>query len=127
MILKNDALASHDSLQGIYRVYQTQNGGTTWKSASKAIWYLQSYNSWSIGDLDDIGTGTRKIASKEVQGDNSPADIEVDKWYYQNNGWKKGNGDIIVQCLNDKGKIAMLTLEISANNALAFLYFLRLH
>ena len=112
MVLKNDVLASKGSLQGIYGVYQTTNGRTSWKSASKAIWYIPDYDDWAIGELEDIGTETRYIYSYSGQGDRSPSDVPNDEW--------NEDGDIIVQCVNDKGKIILLTLESLANIALAF-------
>ena len=111
MVLKNDVLASKDSLQGIYGVYQTTNGRTSWKSASKAIWFVPHWNDWVIGDLSNIGTGIRELKSEGDQGDRSPSDVP-------NNEWNE-DGDIIVQCVNDKGKIILLTLKSSAYNALA--------
>ena len=112
MILKNDVLASKGSLQGIYGVYQTTNGRTSWKSTSKAIWYIPYFDDWAIGDLSNIGTTTREIISNGDQGDRSPSDVPNDEW--------NEDGDIIVQCVNDKGKIIFLTLESLANIALAF-------
>ena len=119
MTLKNEVLASKGSLQGIYAVHQETNGRTSWKSASKAIWYIPDYDDWAIGELEDIGTKTREINSDGYQGDRSPSDVP-------NNEWSK-DGDIIVQCVNNKGKIILLTLDITANIALYFLCFLRLH
>ena len=112
MILKNDVLVSKGSLQGIYGVYQTTNGRTSWKSGSKAIWYIPDYDDWAIGELEDIGTTTREISAYDEQVDISPSDVPNDKW--------NKDGDIIVQCVNDKGKIILLTLESLANIALAF-------
>ena len=123
--MKNDVLASKGSLQGIYGVYQTTNERTSWKSASKAIWYVPDKKYWGIGGSINFGSLTWEIATDQVHI--SPSDVPNNKWYYYKNEWEKGDGDIIVQCVNDKGKIALLTLEISANNGLAFLYFLRLH
>ena len=101
MILKNNVLASKGSLQGIYGVYQTTNGRTSWKSASKAIWYKYSY--WAIGELEDIGKWNRGIKSNGDQGDRSPSDVPNDEW--------NKDGDIIVQCVNDKGKTILHTLK----------------
>ena len=115
MILKNDVLTSKGSLQGIYGVYQTTNGRTSWKSGSKAIWYYSRWEDRSIGELEDIGTNSHEIDSKGDQGDRSPSDVP-------NNEWNK-DGDIIVQCVNDKGKIILHTLKSSAYNALAFFLF----
>ena len=109
MILKNDVLVSKGSLQGIYGVYQTTNGRTSWKSGSKAIWFRPSWNGWVIGELEDIGTRTYEIDSRINQGDRSPSDVPNDEW--------NEDGDIIVQCVNDKGKIILLTLESLANIA----------
>ena len=113
MILKNDVLASKGSLQGIYGVYQTSNGRTSWKSASKAIWFQYGY--WFIGELKDIGTWNREIKSNGDQGDRSPSDVPNGKW--------NKDGDIIVQCVNDKGKIILLILENLGNIPLAFFVF----
>ena len=110
MILINDVLASKGSLQGIYGVYQTTNGRTSWKSGSNAIWFAPDGNDWFIGDLEDIGTETRQIKSNGDQGDRSPSDVPNDEW--------NKDGDIIVQCVNDKGKIILQTLKSSACNAL---------
>ena len=112
MILKNDVLASKGSLQGIYGVHQTTNGRTSWKSGSKAIWYYPGWKEWMIGNLGNIGTRTREIRTYGDQDDISPSDVP-------NDGWNE-NGDIIVQCVNDKGKIILLTLESLANIVLAF-------
>ena len=112
MILKNDVLASKGSLQGVYGVYQTTNGRTSWKSGSKAIWYVPSWQQWFIGELEDIGTRTTPEIAAWWQGDRSPSDVPNDKW--------NEDGDIIVQCVNDRGKIILLTLESLANIALAF-------
>ena len=112
VILKNDVLASKGSLQGIYGVYQTTNGRTSWKSTSKAIWFVPDWDDWAIGHLSNIGTRTYEIRSYGDQDERSPSDVP-------NNEWNK-DGDIIVQCVNDKGKIILLTLESLANIALAF-------
>ena len=69
----------------------------------------------------------RELRTIDDQFDKSPSDVPNDKWQYDNGDWKDGDGDIIVQCVNNKGKIILLTLEITANIALYFLCFLRLH
>ena len=50
-----------------------------------------------VGELEYIGSKTREILSKGDQGDKSPSDVPNDEW--------NEDGDIIVQCVNDKGKI----------------------
>ena len=78
------------------------------------------YDDWGIGELEYIGTRTYEIDSHVNQGDRSPSDVPNDEW--------NEDGDIIVQCVNDKGKIILLNLESLANITLAFFScFLRLH
>ena len=115
VILRNDVLASKGSLHGIYGVHQTSNERTSWKSGSNAIWYFADWKGWFIGELEDIGTKTSKIKSNGYRGRRSPSDVRKDEW--------NKDGDIIVQCVNDKGKIILLTLESSAYNPLAFFLF----
>ena len=78
-------------------MHQETNGRTSWKSASKAIWYYPDDEDWHIGDLKDIGNGTYEIYSYGDSTDKSPSDVPNGKWNYGDN--------IIVQCKNDKGKI----------------------
>ena len=110
MISKYDVLAGKGSLQGIYGVYQTTNGRTSWKSAQKAIWFVpgQNYwdqNYWVIGDLNNIGSDIQQIRSSGDQDDRSPSDVPKNEWRFYNDDWIYVNGDIIVQCKNDTGKI----------------------
>ena len=46
--LKNDVLAYHGSVPGIYTL-DDESFDQTWKSASHAIWYNYEYKYWSIG------------------------------------------------------------------------------
>ena len=101
MILKNDGLSRYGSLQGIYGVYQTTNGRTSWKSASKAIWFVPRWYDWAIGELEDIGTKNEEIRTFGDFRDKSPSDVPNNEW--------NNDGDIIVQCVNDKGKIILHT------------------
>ena len=103
VILKNDVLDSKGSLQGVYVLHQTINGRTSWKSASKAIWYVR--RNWHIGNLENIGTSTREIFSNGDQSGKSPSDVPLNDWYHQHYGRKEGDGDIIVQCKKNNGKI----------------------
>ena len=105
VILKNDVLASKGSLQGIYALKQIINGKTSWKSASKAIWYDDVEQNWHIGNLENIGTSTREIFSNGDQSGKSPSDVPLNNWYHQLYGRKEGDGDIIVQCKKNNGKI----------------------
>ena len=104
--MRNDALASKGSLQGIYALQQIINGKTSWKSASKAIWYYpDGGNKWFLGDLKDIGNKSQEIRAYIGNDNMNPSDISTDDWrYYEMNEWKRSYGDIIVQCKNEKGK-----------------------
>ena len=103
MISKYDVPPGNGSLQGIYGIHQTSNGRTSWKSATKAIWFVQDWNDWLIGNMNDIGTKTNQIRSRGNQDVRSPADMPNGDWTY---GERIGvDGDIIIQCKNDKGKI----------------------
>ena len=96
VITKKDG---QDKFQGIYGVFQTLNGRPSWKSASKAIWYIQEFNDWAIGELNDIGTWTRDIASFGDQGDKSPFQIPNTRWEYVANELNVGHSDdISLQC-----------------------------
>ena len=97
VILTNDTLDSKGSLQGIYAEHQETNGRTSWKSASKAIWYYPNWKEWFIGDFKDIGTATYEIRSYGDYTDKSPSDVPYGEW--------NGSYDITVQCKNDTGKI----------------------
>ena len=80
----------------------------------------RGWNDWVIGDLSNIGTEILELKSYGDQGDRSPSDVPNDEWI-------RDCGDIIVQCVNDKGKIIFITLESSNYNALVSFCFLRLH
>jgi len=82
VIMKNDA---HES--GIYEKHQYINGKTSWISKTNAIWYVPNYNSWAIGNLKDIGSTTREIASRSnTANQKSPYDVSNDDWFYVANG-----------------------------------------
>ena len=112
VILKNDVLASKGSLQGIYALQQIINGKTSWKSASKAIWYYPDWKDWLIGDLKDIGNKTYEIRSYGDYTDKSPSDVANGEW--------NRSDDIIVQCKNAKGKIS------SHNFTIIYILYLQL-
>ena len=90
--------------------------GSVCYSYSLFLLDIPDWKQWLIGELNDIGTWNREISSNHNQGDRSPSDVP-------NEEWNNGGGDIIVQCVNDKGKITLLTLESLAYIALAFFLF----
>ena len=78
--MKNDVLDFQESRQGIYTAYHTINGKTSWKSDVNAIWYVQAFNDWAIGNIEDIGTTIREITSHGDHGDKGPFEVPNDKW-----------------------------------------------
>ena len=98
-------MSDTNGIQSIFAVHQTINGRTSWKSASKAIWYIHQDNDyeeypfphgyWAIGDLKNIGNEIYDIKSDVSREDESPWQISNDYDYYS---------DIIFECKNDKGK-----------------------
>jgi len=95
--LKNDVLAYHGSLQGIYTL-DDESFDRTWKSSSHAIWYNHDYLYWSIGNLENYGTNVRGITSAGNQSERTPS--FVPKWYYMADDWKCSLcDDVIVQCI----------------------------
>ena len=100
--MKNNALESQSSRQGIYQPSSTVNGRPSWTSASAAIWYTPAYEKWAIGPLYKIGTDVRGIASEKTDELVDPQDVL--SWAYVfGDKWKKDDkNDIIVECINSE-------------------------
>ena len=92
-------------MEGTYIENTIVNGKMSWKSTDNAIWYVPSYDSWTIGSLANIGATDdgRLIASADNTGSKNPECVPSDRWYYRNNGWESSDiDDIIVQCVESK-------------------------
>ena len=63
--MKNDARIKHEDKEGIYEEYETVYEKRSWKSKSttSAIWFIPAYNTWAIGNLEDIGGKRRQLTS----------------------------------------------------------------
>ena len=99
--LKNNALESQNSRQGIFKPSSTVNGRPSWTSASQAIWYMQNNNKkWHIGALDKIGTTTAGILSEVVDELVDPQNVL--SWQYWSDKWTSTDdkNDIIVERIN---------------------------
>ena len=98
--LKNNALESQNSRQGIFKPSSTVNGRPSWTSVSQAIWYVQSYKKWQIGVLGDIGTKSCGIISEEADELVDPQNIL--SWKYFSGKWTypDDKNDIIVERIN---------------------------
>ena len=99
--LKNNALESQSSRQGIFKPSSKVNGRSSWTSESAAIWYDQKFKKWKIGALDKIGTTTAGIISEEINELASPQNIFSWK-YWDGSEWTfpDDKNDIIVECIN---------------------------
>ena len=96
--LKNGALASQGSLQGMYQISDPINGKPSWTTDFHAIWYWQGY--WSIGYLSNIGTNTvGMFASDDYEG----LDDDNNQWYYADgsNFISAGANDVNITCTSN--------------------------
>ena len=94
--MKNGALASHESLQGIYQISDLVNGQPSWTSNSHAIWYSLDSYSWLIGNLDGIGENYCYIYGH----DNNNGGLDNNQWnYWDGSAWIPASAnDIFINC-----------------------------
>ena len=111
--LKNEVLSIHNDKQGTYEKYGIVNGRRSWKTATSAIWFIPEFNNWAIGDLKNISTKFRYIASKADFGDRM--DDPSNKWYYwKDKKWQTiQSGDIIIRC--NSGKYFQVLMYFHSN------------
>ena len=103
--LGSEVLAYQNGRQGLYQKYQKINGRASWISASRAIWYVPEFKDWAIGNLDNIGTKFRGIASRGDKESQSPLDIPDDHWMYFATKWKSpSKSGVSIKCMDRKGK-----------------------
>ena len=94
--LKNGALASQGSRQGMYQISDPINGKPSWTSNSRAIWYL--FNGyWFIGDLENIGENYASIYTNDNDGG---LDDTNNQWkYWDGSNWiPASTNDIFINC-----------------------------
>ena len=106
--LSNEVLSKQASRQGVYQKSATVNGKPSWESTTQAIWYEPYYRKWAIGELSNIGTALRGIASAGREGGEYACPIEVpkNKWLYDYVDWQEiKEGDVLFEC-QDSGKKA---------------------
>ena len=99
---------SLEDLQGIYGLYKRTNGRSSWKSATKAIWYIPLAQHWAIGDLEDIGTVNSKVVSDTSNIEKSEFDFSRVKWKfprYDSRHIGDEDADVMMRCVNDEGKM----------------------
>ena len=110
--LKNGALASQGSLQGIYQISNPVNGKQSWISVSHAIWYNLAYDGWPIDSLEYIGEGFGQIFAYDNFGG---LDDTNNQWYYMDGSdWVlAGVNDINITCTSKNTVEFFMTLHYS--------------
>ena len=94
--LKNGALASQGSLQGMYQISDPINGKQSWTLNPYAIWYSLEYG-WLIGNLDNIGENVCSIYANDDYGG---LDDTNNQWnYWDGSNWIPASAnDIFINC-----------------------------
>ena len=94
--LKNGALTSQGSYQGMYQISDPINGKPSWISVSNAIWYSLSFG-WLIGTLDAIGEDLCLIYAADDYGG---LDDTNNQWnYYDGSNWVSAtSNEININC-----------------------------
>ena len=97
--MKNGALASQGSFQGIYQISDPINGKQSWTSNSHAIWYLLT-DKWLIGDLEKIGEDNAGIYAFDDYGGLDDAN---NQWtYWDGSNWiSAGANDVNITCTSN--------------------------
>ena len=94
--LKNGALDSQRSMQGIYLISDQINGKPSWTSVLNAIWYSLSFG-WLIGPQYVIGEDLGFIYSADDYGG---LDDTNNQWnYYDGSNWVSATpNEININC-----------------------------
>jgi len=112
--LGSEVIAYQNGRQGLYQKYHKINGRASWISASRAIWYVPEFKDWAIGNLDNIGTKFRGIASRGDKESQSPLDIPDDHWMYFATKWKSpSKSDVSIKCMDRKGPRPILPIQLN--------------
>ena len=108
--LKNGALASQGSYQGMYQISDPINGKQSWTLDPYAIWYSLEWG-WLIGALHDIG---ENLASIYAFDDYGGLDDANNQWYYGvgSNWILAGANDVNITCTSNNISLA----ECSSKN-----------
>ena len=97
--LANDVQNKQSRRAGTYQLAGNTNGRKYWSEPTKkqAIWYVPQYKAWAIGDLSDLGTTRRGMATMKSLESECPTDDSTWK-YYSGSTWKATN-DVQLECL----------------------------
>lgn len=88
---------------GTYKYTGTKNGRAYWKKTDnkRAIWYVSQYKDWAIGELKDLGTTRRSIATMSDHQVECPyTNYNRAVWKYWNSGWKVCTNNIKLECID---------------------------
>jgi hypothetical protein len=90
---------------GTYRINDQVNNYTSWVSDNgmRAIWHINEWNQWAIGDIQNIGSKIRGIRSEtDAECPCFCGEVEEAKWDYSNESiWNFGGSKIQVKCIGE--------------------------
>ena len=108
--LQNNAFEAHDLLEGTYLLASEVNGQPSWIKNDPqeccGIWHVPDSRVWLIGPLQYSGSNQGGIESKNLGSKLEYPENIVD-WNYHtdNQGWIKGNDDVIIgRCIEENKK-----------------------
>ena len=92
---------------GDYLESATVNGHPSWINANNAIWFVDEFDDWAVGDIKERGGVFRGFSAKNQGGSVCPFDITSTNWDFWSGGggWMvAGAGEISITCSQAKGK-----------------------
>ena len=91
-------------LNGNYQIATIVNGKPSWKNAAYAIWYVQTYNVWSIGFLREIGNDASYLSATNDFSGITDNDSQWQYWSLYGFGWitPSDPNDIQITCMDGK-------------------------
>ena len=118
--MQNNAAEEQWDREGTYILHWSKvNEQPSWISEFSGIWYVPNVRGWMIGALEFKGLDQGGIESKDLGSKfEYPENIVDWNYYTTENGWIKGNDDVIIGCIEDnkkKGKSVPLICYELAN------------
>ena len=103
--MSGSVLSSQSTRAGDYQESAIVNGHPSWINANHAIWFVDDYDDWAVGGIEDLGTNARSMSADSQGGSVCPFDIDSTTWFFWNGGWNSaGAGEISITCSQDEGK-----------------------
>ena len=103
--MSGNVLSSQSTRAGDYQESAIVNGHPSWINANHAIWFVDDYDDWAVGGIEDLGTNARSMSADSQGGSVCPFDIDSTTWFFWNGGWNSaGAGEISITCSQDEGK-----------------------